>query len=326
MPVFISRVVLGIVFLGIVACLIPDVEKKQEKEPARQLSSIPRSNIVPLPKDLKVIDDVVYHPGKKTRWRMNLVLPQQVETQPRPALVFVYAGGGSGGNNTTRHSRTGPLHYARKGYVCVSLYHRLSDDTPFAECLEDLKCAIRWVRAHADKYQVDPERIGAFGNANGGSMVCLVGLMKQSQQVDSSAPWHDQSSELNAICVTATPTDYLSWADGIEHLPRMIHLTWKNEDELKTEVAKISPITYVRADAPPMLVMHGVLDPFVDVSQADQFVAALKSAGARDVTYYRSDEAGHAVFLRDQTQTFPMMEDFFARTLGYPKGYKVAQR
>ena len=106
----------------------------------------------------------------------------------------------------------------------------------------------------------------------------------------------------------------------------MIHLTWKNEDELKTEVAKISPITYVRADAPPMLVMHGVLDPFVDVSQADQFVAALKSVGARDVTYYRSDEAGHAVFLRDQTQTFPMMEDFFARTLGYPKGYKVAQR
>ena len=84
--------------------------------------------------------------------------------------------------------------------------------------LEDLKCAIRWMRAHADKYQIDPERIGAFGNANGGSMVCLVGLMKQSQQVDPSAPWHDQSSELNAICVTATPTDYLSWADGIEHL------------------------------------------------------------------------------------------------------------
>ena len=326
MPVFVTRFILGIAFLGIVACLIPDLEKKQEKEPARRLSSVPRSNIVPLPKDLKVIDDVAYHPGKKTRWRMNLVLPQQVESKPRPALVFVYAGGGSGGNSTSRHSRTGPLYYARKGYVCVSLYHRLSDDSPFADCLEDLKCAIRWMRAHADKYQIDPERIGAFGNSNGGSMVCLVGLMGRDQQVDTAFPWRDQSSELNAICVTATTTNYMSWADGIEHLPRMIQLSWNNEEELKSQVSKISPITYVRADAPPVLVMHGVLDPFVDVSQTDQFVAALKSVGARDVTYYRSDSAGHAVFLRDQIQTFPMMEEFFARTLGYPKGFKVAQR
>ncbi|QDT30051.1 acetyl esterase [Gimesia panareensis] len=327
MPTFVSRVFSVIVLLAIVCYLIPDMEEQQKKQdPPRRFTSIYQSNIVSLPRDLKIIDDFPYQKGKNSRWRMDLTLPLEASSQPRPALIFVYAGGWSGGNSTSSYTKAGPLHYARKGYVCVSLFHRLSDDTSFDDCLEDLKCAIRWMRAHADKYQIDPRRIGAFGNANGGSLVCLVGLMGQEQQVEPGRDWQDQSSELNAICISAAPTDYQSWPDGIEHLPRMIQLAWNNRAELEEKVARVSPINYVRADAPPMLVMHGVLDPSVDVSQSDHFVEALKAAGAKDVTYFRSEDSGHAVFLRDRTQTFPMMEEFFARTLGYPQGIKVAQR
>lgn len=326
MPIYVSRVFTGAILLAIIICLIPDLEKKEQEERPRQLSSIAPSNIVPLPKDLKVIDDVPYSKSKNCRWRMNLVLPGQGDAELRPALVFVYAGGVTGGNSTLRNSKAGPLNYARKGYVCISLYHRLSDDSLFPECVEDLKTAIRWLRAHSEKYQIDPQRIGAFGNAYGGSLVGLVGLMGKDQQVAEDRPWRDQSSELNAICISAAPTDYLSWPDGIEHLPRMIRLNWNDRAELQEQVAKASPLHYVHSNAPPILVIHGALDPCVDVSQSDQFVAALKAAGARDVTYYRSEDSGHAVFLRDQIETFSMMESFFTRTLGYRNGFKVAQR
>jgi len=328
MPTFVSRVFSGAILLVIVLYLLPDLEKQERarEEPPRQLSTTPRSNIVPLPKNIKVIDDVPYLAGKKSHWRMNLLVPPQAGAELRPALVFVYAGGVTGGNTTLQGSKAGPLYYANKGYVCVSLYHRLSDDTLFADCLEDLKSAICWMRAHSQKYQIDPQRIGAFGNAYGGSMVSLIGLMGKDRQVETEHPWQDQSCELNAICISAAPSDYQSWPDGVEHLPRMIRLDWKDHTDLKEQAAKASPLTYVNSNAPPMLVIHGVLDPCVDVNQADEFVTALKTAGARDVTYYRSEQSGHSVFLRDRTTTFPMMEEFFARTLGYSKGYKVAQR
>ena len=87
------------------------------------------------------------------------------------------------------------------------------------------------------------------------------------------------------------------------------------KDTLMERAKKASPITYVHADAPPFLIAHGTADKTVDISQADRFVEALREAGARDITYMRFDNAGHGVFGQHREETYPAMEQFFARTL-----------
>ena len=82
------------------------------------------------------------------------------------------------------------------------------------------------------------------------------------------------------------------------------------------EVARVSqPISYVRKDAPPILLFHGTSDETVDVKHSDTFVEALRKAGAKDVTYIRVEDAGHSVFGQNKDANVKLMDEFFNRTL-----------
>ncbi|QDT93823.1 alpha/beta hydrolase [Gimesia algae] len=315
MRYFVSRILMGLFLLGLVTCLIPEPQKSSAQNQKGKKEVPILSNIAPLPKDLKIVEDIEYRPGDRRAWKLNLVMPRERGEKPRPAIIFVHGGGWSSGDKGRGIFKSGPVEYASLGYVCISVNYRLSDEDPFPACLQDVKCAVRWLRAHAEKYNVDPDRIGGFGNSAGAHLVSLLGLVNKNQNLEGDGPWQDQSSLLNAVCVSAIPSDFVNWPGGARNKRTLFQLLNSSETSLEELAIQASPITYVNKQAPPFLVFQGAGDRLVDVSQADSFVAALKTAGAVDITYQRYPKANHDVFTSHRRETYPEMEAFFDRVL-----------
>ncbi len=189
-------------------------------------------------------------------------------------------------------------------------YRLLSDKTTVATCIADVKCAVRWLRAHADEYNVDASLVGAYGNSAGAHLVSMLGLCPASADMEGDGPWQEHSSMVQAVVGSATPASFL--------IPMSDRARQRSDGQTRSEelMKRISPITYANADAPPFLLIHEASDQVVGVYQSDNLVKALREAGAKDVTLKRyEDGSGHGVFLKNIKETGPAREAFFARTL-----------
>ncbi|MHC4399389.1 MAG: alpha/beta fold hydrolase [Planctomycetota bacterium] len=289
--------------------------KRPAAKPSRRKPG-PRKPIA-VPEGVELQTDIAYREGSE-KWRLDLAMPKEPRDGARPAIVFVHGGGWRSGDKGGGQWRSLPLEYAAKGYVCISVNYRLTDEAPFPACVEDVKCAVRWLRANAREHGVDPKRVGAYGNSAGAHLVAMLGLVGPDAGLEGDGPHADQSSLVQAVCCSATPTDFTSWGGQRDNSFLKRGLLAGPEATFDERVKKVSPICHVRADAPPFLVVHGTGDRTVPIGQGDRFVEALKKAGAKDVTYMRYEGDGHGVFGQRSGETYPAMEKFFARTLGKP--------
>ena len=267
-----------------------------------------------VPDNVELATDIAYRDGND-KWRLDLAIPKERGETPRPAVVFVHGGGWRSGDKGGGQWRSLPLRFAAQGYVCISLNYRLTDEAPFPACVEDVKCAVRWLRANAEKYNVDPKRIGAYGNSAGAHLVSMLGLVGPDIGLEGDGPYQDQASLVQSVCCSATPTDFTNWGGARDNSFLKRGLLAGSDETFAERAKKASPITHVRADAPPFLVVHGTNDRTVPIAHGDRFVEALKEAGAKDVTYLRYEGDGHGVFGQHSDETYPAMEKFFARTL-----------
>lgn len=266
-------------------------------------SEVPDEQIVRRAGDQIVCElNVSYREGHE-RWKLDLFRPAGEFDDLRPALVFVHGGGWVRGDKRKVLFLEQAMDFARRGYVCITVNYRL--DASKVPCIKDVKCAVRWLRAHADDYQIDPNRIGAYGNSAGAHLVSMLGVSASNRELEGDGPFQDYSSQIQAVAASATPTRPM------------------RRGEVNPGLAAVAPITYVTKDAPPFLLFHEVSDRLVDIGHSDDFVKALKAAGATDVTYRRmTDGSGHAVFQKNRVAFQEEMVSFFARTL---QGKKVAK-
>ena len=266
-------------------------------------SEVPDEQIVRRAGDQIVCElNVSYREGHE-RWKLDLFRPAGEFDDLRPALVFVHGGGWVRGDKRKVLFLEQAMDFARRGYVCITVNYRL--DASKLPCIKDVKCAVRWLRAHADDYQIDPNRIGAYGNSAGAHLVSMLGVSASNRELEGDGPFQDYSSQIQAVAASATPTRPM------------------RRGEVNPGLAAVAPITYVTKDAPPFLLFHEVSDRLVDIGHSDDFVKALKAAGATDVTYRRmTDGSGHAVFQKNRVAFQEEMVSFFARTL---QGKKVAK-
>ena len=260
--------------------------------------------------------DIAYA-GESAAQKLDLYLPAEDAGTLRPALVVVHGGGWRGGDKQRGQWSRIPAEYARDGYVAISVNYRLTGEAPWPAQIEDVKAAVRWLRAHAKEHRVDVERIGAYGNSAGAHLVSLLGLVKEADGLDGSGPYREQSSLVQAVCASATPADFLNWGTpGV--LPQRLRNTFLAgpEDGLRDRARQASPISYARGDAPPFLLIHGTADRTVPIEQSNRFAKALREAGAKEVRYMILDNESHGVFQRQKLLTFPAMKAFFAEALG----------
>ncbi len=265
-----------------------------------------------VPDNVELRENVAYREGH-ARWKVDVMLPKAETDKPRPGIVFVHGGGWRSGDKGGGLWRSLPLTYASKGYVCISVNYRLTGDAPFPACIEDCKCAVRWFRANAKKFNLDPKRIGAYGNSAGAHLVSMLGLAGPDAKLEGDGPFQDQSSMVQAVCCSAPPTDLQNWRSPGQGLDRLFETI--PQDNRAALMKKCSPVAHANEGAPPFLIVHGTGDKTVPFNQGTKLQEALKTAGARDVRLMKFEDAGHGVFGQNAGKTFPAMEAFFKRAL-----------
>lgn len=209
------------------------------------------------------------------------IFTQQGATTPRPALVAVHGGGWSAGNK--REFDIGAPYFVNLGFVFVSIDYRLDQVAPYPAQIEDCKCAVRFLKANAAKYHIDPNRIGVWGASAGGHLVALLGTTAGIKRLEGSGGWQDQSSSVAAVLDWFGPTDLRASSDptyNVSEGRKMIEQLLGGSPVDKPELASdASPVAFVKPGDPPFLIMHGSADPLVPVSQSQELYDALKAAG-----------------------------------------------
>jgi len=246
------------------------------------------------PPDVEVVRDVEFGKGGDRALKMHLVKPKSPPKDPMPVVVYIYGGGWKAGS---RDAGIRPLtRLAGKGYFGASIEYRLSQEAEFPALIEDCKCAIRFLRAKAKEFGIDPERIGVWGPSAGGHLAALVGTSGGVKELEGAGGWADPSSRVQAVVDWFGPTDFLKMGKNkIDHdaanSPES-QLIGGPIQECKEKAAKANPITYVTKDDPPFLIMHGDKDDLVPPSQSEMLHEALQKAGVES-TLHVVPGAGH---------------------------------
>lgn len=284
-------------------------------ERAAFMKPLPDENVrAMVPSDVVWMPNLTYREGNEA-WTLDLAMPADTGAGPRPAVVIVHGGGWVSGDKRTRIFARYPIEYAKKGFVSISINYRLAPDNTFPAQIEDVKTAIRWLRAHAEEYNVDPDRIGIYGNSAGAHLAVLAALAGPEAGLEGDGPYQEYSSAVQAALGSATPTDLTNWRDGAA-MPND-HGLFDGDGAAYIEQARLaSPIHHVEGSIPAILLMHGTDDETVPYEQSVRLASALQEAGAADVALHTFEGGDHAAYMRNTRDSLPMSFDFFARTLG----------
>jgi acetyl esterase/lipase len=193
-----------------------------------------------------------------------------------PAIVWIHGGAWQGGS---KHEFEGyAVEAAKRGYVSVTISYRLAPRHLFPAQVEDCKCAVRWLRANAEKLHVDPQRIGVGGSSAGGHLALMLGAMDSSDGFEGEGGAADASSRVQAVISYAGPTNLRSeYPDASKGV--LVTLLGGPISDKQDAARQASPVNYVSPGDPPMLLVHGTKDPLVPYDQAIQMAEALTKAG-----------------------------------------------
>ncbi|MCX7885842.1 MAG: alpha/beta hydrolase, partial [Verrucomicrobiae bacterium] len=249
------------------------------------------------PPGVKAHRDVPYIANGHERQKLDLFLPEK-PAGPLPLIIWIHGGGWAAG------SKEGcpPLRagYVERGYAVASIGYRLSGDAIFPAQIEDCKSAVRWLRANAKQYGLDPDRFAVWGSSAGGHLAALLGTSGDVKAFDVGENLH-VTSRVQAVCDYYGPTDFLQMDAHAPPDARLKHDSPASPEsrliggpiqENKEKVARANPITYVTPDDPPFLIVHGDADPVVPIHQSKLLFEALKKAGV-PVRFHTIKGAGH---------------------------------
>src|SRR5262249_37667916 len=164
-------------------------------------------------------------------------------------------------------------------YAAASIGYRLSQHAKFPAQIEDCKAALRWLRANAKKYGLDPDRVGVWGASAGGHLVALLGTAADVKEWDGVGGNTDQSSRVQRVCDRFGPSDFMTIAGKSPRADSPVaELLGGPVAENKENAAKASPVTHVSKSSAPFLILHGDEDPTVPVAQSEELADALKKA------------------------------------------------
>jgi len=224
---------------------------------------------------------------------MNIFLPQ-TGAGPHPAAVMVHGGGWEHGDAGSPN-RLSPVEsgLVSQGFVVASLNYRLAPQYLWPAQIEDVKCAIRYLRAEAATYAIDTTRIGAWGSSAGGHLVSMLGTVGPSAGYDVGQ-YLDQSSAVQAVVDEWGPADLTGAGWGPAGTQAITQVFGVAPGQASPVLRAASPVSYVAAGDPPFLIIQGAQDSTVPPSQSQEFAAALKSAGVPE-TLVMVQNAGHGL-------------------------------
>jgi acetyl esterase/lipase len=282
----------------------------RDRSPARNQPMVPDSVIAKR--------DIPYAGSDHPRQRLDLYLPKEPTAEKLPLVVFIHGGGWQNGDKAGGAGRVMP--FVRSGeFAGASIGYRLSGDATWPAQIHDCKAAIRWLRAHADSYGIDPERIGVMGSSAGGHLVAMLGTSGDVEALEGSlGDATSVSSRVACVVDYYGPANMLTMGD----FPSSIDHNAANSPEAKmlggavhsnqARAREASPQTHITGDDPPFLILHGTDDRVVPFDQSLQFDKALQAAGVESLLITVKG-GGHGGF--DGPETSARVQAFLDRHL-----------
>jgi acetyl esterase/lipase len=248
--------------------------------------------------------DVKYVPDGDAAQTLDIYYPEDKTAPPRPLLVWIHGGGWSGG------SKAGMPYLGQltNGYVVASIEYRFSQKAVFPAQIQDCQAAIRFLRANADKYRIDPAKVGVGGGSAGGHLAALVGTSggdaKDTPKFPKIGGNDGQSDRVQAVCDIYGPANFWTVIKQAEADKDVVYqYKWNQGDpysrliggklgEDREKCDAVSPVHYVSKDDPPFLILHGDRDAQVPFAQSVELKELLDKAGV-ECTLQRLPGAGH---------------------------------
>ena len=274
--------------------------------------------------NIPVIEDVPYGTEDGEPLLLDVCLPEgDVETStPRPAIISIHGGSWMRGDKANAAWRSVCQWFASEGFVTVSINYRLAPAATFPAQLNDAQAAVQWLRdpAQAERYNLDPDQIGAFGGSAGGNLAALLGTTGEGN-------W-TSGARVAAVAALSAPTDIrerIPTTDAYNQDFGMVQLTYLGCTDLAAcpAASAASPVTLVDATDPPFFVAHAE-DDFIPISQSDALVAALRNVGV-ETTYVTVKGAMHSIGLLDDDMMARIITFFSAALTSPPVPFANAQ-
>lgn len=246
--------------------------------------------------------DITYcSPGGEAQ-KLDLYYPSS--PPPWPAVVYVHGGGWTSGDKRALLPEVEALWQA--GFLVASINYRLAPRHVFPAMIEDVKCAVRFLRAHAADLGLDPTRIGAIGGSAGGHLVGLLGTTDPASGFDAGE-WLEQSSRVQAVADMWGPAD-ITWLFADK--PALASQVFDGFD-----ATLASPITHVTPEDPPFFLVHGAQDSVVPASQSQKLYDVLRQAGV-PAELLLVENAGHGLVPTGGTPN-PSRQEVISRVVSF---------
>jgi acetyl esterase/lipase len=264
-----ASVVLG-VLLGLAGVLPVVVGQEKKQEPAKA------ANLPAVPPGVIYEPDVVYGRGGDTPLHLDMARPETA-SGPLACIVVIHGGGWRGGNYKQHVPQI--LDFAKQGFAAATVQYRLVPAARWPAQIEDVKCAVRYLRANAKQYGIAKDRIGAIGFSAGAHLAMLLGTMDRKDGLEGDGGHPEESSKVQAVVAYFGPTD-LSQPDFPPAVQPLLHdLLGATREENPAAYKAASPVSYVDAGDAPVLIYHGTKDRLVPYQQAYLMTDALTKAG-----------------------------------------------
>lgn len=235
-----------------------------------------QAKLKPPPAGVKHEANVVYGTGAGEPLKLDISYPEKIASAA-PCLVVIHGGAWRGGAKEQLTDLT--FQFAQRGFVAASVQYRLCPKHRFPAQVEDVKCAVRFLRSEAKRFQLDPQRVGAIGFSAGAHLAMLLGVMDPADGLHGEGGHAGESDKVQAVIGFFGPTDFSQTdlsaiSEGLVN--DFLGFTREENPEIRK---RASPITYVdKADA-PLLIFQGTRDPLVPHTQAIVMGEAMTKAG-----------------------------------------------
>ncbi len=244
--------------------------------------------------------------------QLNLARPKSGEG-PFPAVLCIHGGGFRAGKRDSYDTLC--LKLAERGFVAVTITYRLAPKHKFPAAVHDTKAALRWLRANAATYKINPEKIGVTGGSAGGHLAQFLGVTANAPQFEGTGGNANQSSRVTCVVNVYGPSDftksYGKSVDAHEVLPLWLG---GNLETARTMHIQSSPLYWVTPNAAPTLCIHGTEDKYVAHEQAVWLIDKLKAATV-EAELLTLDGAGHGFKGADAEKAEAALFEFFDKRL-----------
>lgn len=232
--------------------------------------------------------DIPYGTGGGRPLLLDIVRPDSDPGGARPLVIWVHGGGWQAGSRVYPPGRE----LLDRGFATASIGYRFSDEAVFPAQIHDVKAAIRFLRGNADRFGVDPDRMGIWGHSAGGHLASLAGMTGDLPELEGEGGSPGVSSAVQAVVPLAGPADFSGtrtddpafFGNDIPAQRMLAKPPGKPataDEAFLRRAALASPVSHAHADAPPYLVVHGTADTVVTPGESRRLVEAITAAGGQ---------------------------------------------